>query len=341
MMNSILMVHEAMGNDPSVGNLPDGESEKMTMPTRMLGNTGLKVSVLGFGAAPLGGVYGPFNEKESTDTVHKAIDLGINLFDTSPYYGVRLGEEVLGRALSGGWRQKILLATKCGRIDKAEFNFRAPFIIQSMEDSLRRLQTDYFDIFQAHDIEFESNLDMVFTETYEALQKLKKQGKCRFIGMTGYPLGLLERALETCQLDVCISYCHCTLLDQSMLGKLVPVAKRRGTGIMNASPLAMGLLTKSPPEWHPAPEEVKQAARKAVEYCESRGSDLSLLALQWVLQQEEVATTFVGMSRMSELENNLRALEARPDPELLAGVKEILKPVQGRCWPSGHWKAEG
>lgn len=334
------MVVSPLGNNteshPAAGAL-----NKMTMPKRKLGNTGLEVSVLGFGAAPLGGVYGPFTEKEATETVHRAIDLGINLFDTSPYYGVRLGEEVLGRALAGGWREKITLATKCGRIDKAEFNFRAPFIIQSMEDSLKRLQTDHVDIFQAHDIEFEPDLDMVFSETYEALQKLKKQGKCRFIGMTGYPLGLLSRALETCQLDVCISYCHCTLLDQSMLKTLVPIAKKRGTGIMNASPLAMGLLTTSPPDWHPAPEEVKQSARKAVEYCAARGQDLSMLALQWVLQHEEVATTFLGMSKLKELESNLQALKNKPDPELLAGVMEILKPVQGRCWPSGLWKAEG
>jgi L-galactose dehydrogenase len=311
----------------------------MAMRYRTLGKTGLNVSIIGFGAAPLGGVYGPFSESESTQTVHQAIDKGINLFDTSPYYGIKLGEEVLGRALKGV-RDKVILATKCGRITKTDFNFKADFIVKSMEESLKRLQTDHVDIFQAHDIEFEPDLDMVFTETYEALQKLKKQGKCRFIGMTGYPLGCLKKALESCSLDVCISYCHCTLLDQSMLSELVPVAERRGTGIMNASPLAMGMLTLNPPEWHPAPVDVKEAAMKAAQFCKARGSDLSLLAMQWVLQQEKVATTFVGMSRLKELEINLKGLESSPDPVLLAEVNKILAPVQGRCWPSGLWAAE-
>lgn len=312
----------------------------MGMRYRMLGNTGLKVSALGFGAAPLGGVYGPFTESECAATVHQAIDLGFNLIDTSPYYGIKLGEEVLGRVLQGGWREKVFLATKCGRITKSDFNFRAFHIIQSMEDSLRRLQTSYVDIFQAHDIEFEANLDMVFTETFEALLKLKQQGKCRFIGMTGYPLGCLQRALESCQLDVCISYCHATLLDQTMLTRLAPLAQKRGAGIMNASPLAMGLLTPSPPEWHPAPEAVKEAARKANAHCASQGQSLSTLALKWVLQQEQVATTFVGMSKRSELQENLKALEGPPDPVLLEEVRKILAPVQGVCWPSGLWPAE-
>ena len=125
-----------------------------------------------------------------------------------------------------------------------------------------------------------------------------------------------------------------------MLSELVPVAERRGTGIMNASPLAMGMLTLNPPEWHPAPVDVKEAAIKAAQFCKARGSDLSLLAMQWVLQQEKVATTFVGMSRLKELEINLKGLESSPDPVLLAEVNKILAPVQGRCWPSGLWAAE-
>jgi len=142
----------------------------MTMRYRPLGKTGLQVSIIGFGAAPLGGIYGPFTETECTQTVHQAIDEGINLFDTSPYYGIKLGEEVLGRTLKGV-REKVILATKCGRITQTDFNFKADFIVKSMEESLQRLQTDHVDIFQAHDIEFEADLDMVFTETYEALQK--------------------------------------------------------------------------------------------------------------------------------------------------------------------------
>ena len=95
------------------------------MRTNTLGNTGLKVSALGFGGGPLGGFYGGFEEAESIRALHLAIDRGVNLVDTSPYYGGGKSEEILGKGLKGGWRDKVVLATKCGRIAKDQFNFTA------------------------------------------------------------------------------------------------------------------------------------------------------------------------------------------------------------------------
>ncbi len=307
------------------------------MELRELGRTGLQVSPLGFGGAPLGGMYGTIDEAEAIASVRHAIDAGINLVDTSPYYGPLHSEVLLGKALRDGWRQRVLLATKVGRIDKAVFNFSAGFIVRSMDESLRRLQTDHVDIFQAHDIEFADDLDRVFTESAEALYRLKKQGKCRFVGMTGLPLVVLRRAVEACDLDVVISYCHCNLLDTTLLTDLMDVAERRGVGVINASALGMGLLSAGgPPPWHPADDEIKAAARKAVELCQERGADLSGLALAWVLREKRIATTLVGMARRSEVDRNLGAMSTPVDEGLLARVQQVLAPVKDRTWPSGH-----
>lgn len=312
------------------------------MRTRTLGNTGLTVSVLGFGGGPMGGFYGGFEESESIRAMHLAIDSGINLVDTSPYYGGGKSEEIIGKGLKGGWREKVVLATKCGRIAKDKFNFTAKHIKESCETSLRLLQTDYVDILQAHDIEFEPNLDMVFSETFQALEDLKGQGKCRFIGMTGYPIRLLARAMETCKLDVIISYCHATLLDDGMQTELIPVAQRRGTGIINASAMSMGLLTMAgPQDWHPAPEAVKVACRKAAEICKKHQADLAQLAMQYPLLDDRIATTLVGMKTPAEVESNLAAEAAPVNQELLKEVLAVLAPVKNVRWDSGLFPAKG
>jgi L-galactose dehydrogenase len=308
------------------------------MQQRELGRTGLKVSVLGFGGAPLGGMYGTLDEAEAIAAVRHAIDAGINLVDTSPYYGPLHSEVLLGKALRDGWRQRVILATKCGRIDLADFNFSADFVVKSMDESLKRLQTDSVDIFQAHDIEFADDLDRVFTETAEALYRLKKQGKCRFVGMTGLPLVVLRRAIEACNLDVVISYCHATLLDTTLLTDLLPIAERRGTGIINASPLSMGVLTdEGPPPWHPADAEIKACAVQAAQLCRERGANLSTLALATVVRDRRLPTTLVGMKKPSEVDQNLQAMNTTVDEALLAEVRKVLEPVKDRTWPSGKF----
>lgn len=312
------------------------------MRTSALGRTGLQVPAVGFGGGPFGGFYGAFDEAEGIAAIHLAIEQGMNLIDTSPYYGGGRSEEVIGKGLAGGWRDRAILATKCGRIAKDRFDFSAAAIKASCETSLRLLGTDHVDILQAHDIEFEQDLDRVFDETFKALEDLKRQGKCRFIGMTGYPIGLLIRAIETCSLDVVISYCHATLLDRTMLDRLEPVARRRGTGIINASPMSMGILTMAgPPEWHPAPQSVKDACRRAAAVCARHGADLSDLALQFPLSRPEIATTLVGVKDRAEVERNLAAARKPLNDALLAEVMAELQEVQGVCWPSGHWPAEG
>jgi L-galactose dehydrogenase len=309
------------------------------MQYRELGRTGLSVSVLSLGGAALGDMYGKLSPGEAAACVRRALDAGINLIDTSPYYGLTRSESVLGEILQSGLRHKIHLCTKAGRNGFADFDFSPAAIKRSLDASLQRLRTDYVDLFIAHDIEFATNFEQVFTETAAALQKLKQAGKCRFIGMSGYPLGVLRRAIERCPLDVVISYAHFTLQNQRLLAELMPVAERHGVGVLNASPLCLGLLTEGgPPDWHPAPPQLRIVAREAARLCRQRDVDIAFLGMQFCFSEPRIASTITGTAKAAELEMNLQALETPIDPTLLLDIQEVLAPLRNVSWPSGNWK---
>src|SRR5271154_4591996 len=187
---------------------------------RRLGQTRLTVSRLGFGASPLGNVYGPVEETESTKAVHLAIDSGINFFDASPYYGHRLAEERLGRALTGK-RHEVVLATKVGRYGLNEFDFSAKRVVASFEESLKLLNTDYVDLLQVHDVEF-GDLHQITGETLPAIRKLQQEGKVGYVGITGYPPKFLVRIAKTFPVDTILNYCHYNLLTNTMDEVLTP-----------------------------------------------------------------------------------------------------------------------
>ena len=302
------------------------------MEYRELGQTGEKVSVISFGTAPLGGLFGAVAPDQGIRTVQLAIDKGINFFDTAPFYGN--AETLLGQALTGK-RDQVLLGTKVGRYGRTEFDFSKKRTMESVEQSLQLLNTDYVDVVQAHDIEY-VQLDQVFEETYDALVTLQRQGKCRFIGMTGYPLKTLRRAIESCQLDVLLSYAHYNLFNTTLDSELLPIASANGVGLFNAAAVALGLLTRQGPQpTHPAPGPLKDACRTAGDLCETRGVDISHLAMQFCLAHPTLTTTVVGTSKPEKLEQNLASLNDPLDAQLLADVQAILHPVQDTNWVTG------
>jgi L-galactose dehydrogenase len=305
------------------------------MDLRKLGKTDLNLSLIGFGGSALGGAFGDIDPGEGMRAVHLAVDSGINFFDTSPYYGITLAETRLGEALAGR-RERIMLATKCGRYGTAEFDFSAKRVIASMDESLRRLQTDYVDLFQVHDLEF-GNAQQIIDETLPALRQLQQQGKARYIGITGYPLKPLRRIAEAAPVDSILSYCHYNLMNTDMDEVLTAFARERGIGLINAAALHMGILTgHGPQEWHPAPQAVREAGRKAAEFCRSHGVDISEVALRFSLDHPYVSSTLVGMANTRQVEASLKLLHTSTDPELLRQVEAILAPVFNYVWPSGR-----
>ncbi|MFT7584500.1 MAG: L-galactose dehydrogenase [Cellvibrionaceae bacterium] len=311
------------------------------MKVNTLGKTGLRVSKIGFGCAPLGNGYGEVSAAEGTRAVHHAIDAGVNFFDTSTYYGETLSENRLGEALKGK-REKVVLATKGGRFGlelETGFDFTYDNIIRMCEASLKRLQTDWLDVYQLHDIEF--GRPEVVLEGIRALYDLKKQGKVRFIGVTGFPVELLRDMVTAHDFDVTLSYCHGNLLNQRMNEVLVPAVKSKRMGLINASVTHMGILThQGEQDWHPASAAVKAAGRRAAEFCAAQGVSLPELAIQFALQNPHADITLLGTRTTAELESSLALVDRPIDKALLAKVQEIIAPVKDMSWPSGYWDAE-
>lgn len=305
------------------------------MAYRTLGRTQLEVSIVGFGASPLGDVFRTTDPLEGKLAVHLAIDQGINFFDVSPYYGSTLAEERLGEALDGK-RKEIILASKCGRYGPDMFDFSARRVKESVDESLKRLRTDYVDLLQAHDVEF-GDVQQIIEETVPAMRRLQEQGKARFIGITGYPLETLVKIAEAVPVDTILTYCRYNLMMNDMDAVLMPAAKKHGIGVINASGLHMGILTeRGAPNWHPAPQAVRDVGKQAAVFCRQHGVDLSEVALRYCFDHPCVASTLVGMSTRRHVSNNVETLRNRADPELLQQINAILAPVFNYVWPSGR-----
>ncbi|HVF84526.1 MAG TPA: aldo/keto reductase [Abditibacteriaceae bacterium] len=305
------------------------------MQYRALGQTGWNVSVLSYGASPLGGVFGDIDESVGVRTVRAALDGGINFIDVSPYYGLTRAESVLGRALQGVPRDSYYLATKVGRYGADDFDFSAVRVTRSVDESLQRLGVDYVDLIQCHDIEFGS-LDTVVDETLPALRRVVESGKARRIGITGLPLKVFRHVLSRTSVDTILSYCHYTLNDTA-LEELLPFLQEQKVGIINAAPLSMGLLSeKTLPEWHPASTKLRQAASRAAQHCQAKGLDIARLALQFAVANTQISTTIVGMASEEDLRRNIEAAREPLDEELLREVQEILAPVHNVLWRSGR-----
>lgn len=304
------------------------------MEYRPLGTTGLNVSKLSFGASSLGSVFRTTDDSEAIRTVHAAVDAGINYIDVSPYYGATKAETVLGQAIGQISRSQFYLSTKVGRYGLDQFDFSSGRIEASLEESLRRLQTDYVDILFLHDIEFVEPA-IILEEAIPTLNRLKRQGKIRHTGICGLPLALFEQMLPVVQVDAIISYCHYALNDTSLL-RLLPLLDERGVGLVNASPLSMGLLsTRGTPEWHPAGQELKEVCLKAAKYAADRGEDIAKLAIQFATRHERIPTTLVSTANPENIVKNAKWTDEPIDLDLLQEVLNILNPIRDRTWESG------
>jgi aryl-alcohol dehydrogenase-like predicted oxidoreductase len=310
------------------------------MRTRPLGRTGLQVSILSFGASSLGGVFHAVEEADAIRAVHAALDLGINYFDVAPAYGGTRSETVLGKALRGIPRDRYYLSTKIGKYTNPEkygddtLDYSRERTRRSIDESAARLGTDYFDIIHIHDIEYEGrrHTEWALGEGFEAVLELKAEGRIGAVSFGIYPMDLWHRILTTLPVDAGLVHNHYSLHDTRML-ELLPLAKEKGIGLINASPFGSGLLTdRGPAAWHPANAYQRAVFKRAAEYCAARGTSISQLALQFSSQHSGITTTMFSSANADSVKRNVAWAEEACDPLLVEEVRQILKPVTHIDW---------
>jgi L-galactose dehydrogenase len=298
------------------------------MKTRPLGTTGLQVPILSFGASSLGQEFRSVTLDEAVGSVKAALDGGLNLIDTSPFYGRGMSEVLLGVALKTIPRDEYLLCTKLGRYDLGHFDFSAKRVAESVDVSLHRLGTDHLDIILCHDIEFVP-MQQIVDETLPALRKAREQGKVRFIGFSGYPQKIFRFVCEQADVDCVLNYNQYTLQNTRFADETIPWLKARGIGVMNAGPFSARLLTDAPlPHWLKEPEEVKAAARKAADLCRERGSSIAKLALQFSIANPDIATTVAGSANPANVREWAKWAAEPLDESLIHDVRAIFAAVK-------------
>ena len=298
------------------------------MQTRLLGQTGLQLPILSFGASSLGAEFRSVKLDEALESVRVALDCGLNFIDTSPFYGRGMSEVLLGIALKGVPRESYTLCTKLGRYDLTHFDFSAKRVAESVDVSLHRLGTDHLDIILCHDIEFVP-MQQIVDVTIPALRKAQAAGKVRFIGISGYPQKIFKFVAEQIGIDCVLSYNQYTLQNTRFVDESVPYLKSKGIGVMNAGPFSARLLTNAPlPAWLKEPENVKAAARQAAAHCAAKGIDIAKLALQFSLAHPDIATTISGSANPQNIRNWATWAAEPLDQQLLNEVHAIFAPVK-------------
>ena len=298
------------------------------MKTRPLGTTGLEVPILSFGASSLGQEFRSVTLDEALASVRAALAGGLNLIDTSPFYGRGMSEVLLGLALESVPRDDYLLCTKLGRYDLSHFDFSAQRVSESVDVSLHRLGTDHLDIVLCHDIEFVP-MQQIIDETLPALRRARDQGKVRFIGISGYPQKIFRFICEQADVDCVLNYNQYTLQNTRFADETIPWLTSRGIGVMNAGPFSARLLTDAPlPAWLKEPEDVKAAARQAAELCRARGSSIAKLALQFSIANPDIATTVAGSANPANIRHWVNWAAEPIDTELARDVQAIFASVK-------------
>lgn len=305
------------------------------MQTRPLGQTGLHLPILSFGASSLGQEFRSVDLNEAVAAVHAALDVGMSFIDTSPFYGRGMSEVLLGVALRGVPRDRYILGTKLGRYDKSHFDFSARRVAESVDVSLHRLGVEYLDICLCHDIEF-VDMSQIVEETLPALRKIQQQGKVRFVGISGYPMHIFRYVLDRAPLDVVLSYNHYTL-QNTMFADLTPYLKSKNVGIMNAAPFSARLLTNAPlPPWHRATPLVREIAQTAAKLCAERGSDIAKLALQFSIRHPDMTTCITGSANPDRVREWAEWATEPLDDSLLAEVLHVLEPIHNWFYHEGR-----
>ncbi|MCF0192994.1 MAG: aldo/keto reductase [Prevotella sp.] len=295
-----------------------------------IGKTGMKVANLAFGASSLGGVFHDIKEQEAIEAVYTAVDGGLNFIDVSPYYGHYKAETVLGKALKNIDRSKYYLSTKVGRYGKDGVNtwdYSAKRAKESVYESMERLNIDYIDLINVHDVEFCTDLNIIANETLPALHELKKEGVVKHVGITDLQPENLKWVIEHTPkgtVESVLCFCHYCLNDDMLLDYL-DFFEKNDVGVINASPLSMGLLSqRGAPAWHPAPEALKQRCAEAAKLCAERGVEIEKLAMQYSVSNPRIATTLFSSANPKNVLKNIDFVNADYDEQLAKEVQAFI-----------------
>lgn len=329
------------------------------MEYRSIGATNLRTSVLGLGTWEIGNdTYGETNEDEAVAAIHRALDLGVTCFDTAPAYGFGRSEDVLGRAL-GARRRDIVLVTKCG-LGWRELDGRTDWwrdgsrtrVSEEIDASLRRLGTDWIDLFLVHWPDSTSPIE----ETASAMADVMRAGKARYVGVSNFSLEQVRQFAAVCPVSVVqMGY---NLFDRRVEKSLLPYCRDCNIALMGYGALCYGLLTGTftaqtrfePPDWRASgkafglelftpenfPRNIAVVGQlKAV--AARLGKSLPQVALNWMVNQPGVIVGLTGVRRPSEIEDNAGAVGWRLSPEDLAEVDTIVAEAAGNTGPLPEW----
>ncbi|MGW3461925.1 aldo/keto reductase [Streptomyces olivaceoviridis] len=315
------------------------------MNRRRIGRTGVHVSELGFGSAPIGNLFTAVDDERAQATVDAAWQAGIRYFDTAPHYGLGLAERRLGQALASRPRAEYVISTKVGRLlvpnddprgtDLAsgfavpdtlrrELDYSPAGVRRSIEDSLNRLGVDHIDIALVHDPDL--HVEQVIAETVPELLRMREEGLVAAVGVGMNHWQPLTRIVDRCDVDAVMLAGRWTLLDRSGEPLLRRCAER-GVSVLAAAPFNSGILARGEPgpddtfDYAPVTEPVLHRARELAALCRAAGTELAHAALRFPLRRPEVASVVAGM--------------ASADQARLA-ARRIDEPVPDALWPRLH-----
>jgi len=309
---------------------------------RTLGSSGLEVTRLGLGCAALGGLYGDIPEEQADAVVHKALDLGLNLFDTAPLYGSGKSETRLGRGLKKAPRDSYVLASKVGRVLepaeheaesifadlpplKAVFDFTHDGIMRSVEESLQRLQLDRIDILHIHDPD--SHYEEAIRSAYPALDKLRAEGTIKAVSAGMNQWQMLARFAREEDFDCFLLAGRYSLLEQESLDELLPLCLEKNIGIMAGGTYNSGILAKSSGEgakynYGDPPAEIVDKARRIDAVTKRHGVDIKAAASQFALAHPAVTCIIPGTRRPERVQENFDLLKVEIPAQLWEELRE-------------------
>lgn len=315
-----------------------------------LGNTGLKVSRLclgcmGFGDAERWVHKWVLNEENSRPIIQKALEIGINFFDTANVYSIGASEEILGRALKDfAKRDEVVIATKLhGKMREGPNGggLSRKAILSEIDHSLKRLETDYVDLYIIHRWDYETPIE----ETMEALNDVVRAGKARYIGASAMFAWLFQKALYTAEKHGWSRFVsmqdHYNLIYREEEREMLPLCRAEGIGATPYSPLASGRLTRDwssqgtlraetdqiqKLKYDDAAESDRPVVERVVELAKKYGASRAHIALAWLLQKEPVAAPIIGATKISHLEEAIGAFSVKLTPEDVTYLEEPYTP---------------